>query len=89
MILPIDNKWRLAGTSHAWTIEKSRLKKGKKTWEAIKWYGSLESATKALGDLMVRSSEAKTLADALLEVQNVSAKLCQALSPDVQIDRGA
>lgn len=80
MILPIDKNYRLAGTSHAWTIEKSRSKKGKTIWEAVKWYGSLEEAVKALGNLMIQTSDAKTLAEALREVDRVSETLCRALS---------
>jgi len=81
MILPIDKNYRIAGTPYAWTIEKSRSKKGKKQWEAIKWYGTLDGAVKSLASLMVRTSEARTLAEALEEVETVSTRLCQALTP--------
>jgi len=81
MILPIDKNYRLAGTSQAWTIEKCRMRKGKQSWEAIKWYNSLDGAIKALANLMVRTSDAETLAEALIEVENVSATLIQALTP--------
>jgi len=91
MIIPIDDDYRIAGDKLAWMIQKSRLKKvsgeKEKVWESINWFGSLESAINTLCDLMVRTSEAQTLGDALLEVEKVSTKLSQALSIKFKVIR--
>jgi len=87
MILHIDNNYRLAGSTEGWIIEESRAKKGKRVWQATKWYSSLEEATKNLVDLMVRTSDAQTLTDALVEVEIAVDKLCQALTTHI-IDTG-
>jgi len=67
MILPIDDEYRIKGDKHSWAIQKGRIKKGEITWQSISWFTSIESTVKNLGQLMVRTSDAKTLAEALLE----------------------
>jgi len=63
MILPIDDEYRIKGDKHSWAIQKGRIKKGEITWESISWFTSLESTVNHLGQLMVRTSDAQTLAD--------------------------
>lgn len=55
-------------------------------WESFKWYTSLEDVVNGLGNLMVRTSEAQTLAEALAEVENVSTLLYTALSPQFEVN---
>jgi len=62
MILPIDDEYRIKGDKHSWAIQKGRMKEGEITWESISWFTSLESTVNHLGQLMVRTSDSKTLA---------------------------
>jgi len=62
MILPIDDEYRIKGDKHSWAIQKGRIKKGEITWESVSWFNSLESTVNHLGQLMVRTSNAQTLA---------------------------
>lgn len=80
MILPIDDEYRIKGDKHSWAIQKGRIKKGEITWESVSWFTSLESTVNHLGQLMVRTSDAKTLADALIVVEEIATKLTQALT---------
>jgi len=85
MILPIDDEYRIKGDKHSWAIQKGRIKKGEITWESVSWFTSLESTVNHLGQLMVRTSDAKTLADALKEIEKVTTLLTHALSPKFKV----
>ena len=85
MILPIDDDYRIKGDKHSWAIQKGRIKKGEITWESVSWFTSLESTVNHLGQLMVRTSDAQTLADALKEIEKVTTLLTHALSPKFKV----
>ncbi len=80
MILPIDDEYRIKGDKHSWAIQKGRMKEGEITWESVSWFTSLKHTVNHLGNLMVRTSDAKTLVDALIAVEKIAAKLSQALT---------
>jgi len=84
MILPIDDKYRIKGDKHSWAIQKGRIKKGEITWESVSWFTSLESTVNHLGQLMVRTSDTKTLGDALKEIEKIATKLSQALTTNFE-----
>lgn len=88
MILPIDKKYRLAGSLQGWTIDKSQIKKGKKVWQSIRCYSTLEEATKNLASFMVSTSDAKTLIEALVYVETTLDTLCKALVTHVSATGG-
>ncbi len=87
MRIPITDQYALTSTEYAWAISKSKKRKhhGKDVtdWEAIRWYSTLEGAAKALGDMMLRQSDATTLAEAMAEVERISEMLCKALTTNI------
>jgi len=91
MILPINDVYRLAGNQHCWTIQRTRKRKHRRTheaveaWEDIRWYASIEAAVNGLAELLLRTSDAQTLAEVLAEAKNVAATLGQALRPHVEV----
>ena len=85
MILPIDDDYRIKGDKHSWAIQKGRMKQGEITWESISWFNSLESTVNQLGNLMVRTSDAQTLGDALKEIEKTTTLLTHALSPKFKV----
>ncbi len=87
MILPIDDKYRIMGDKHSWAIQKGRMKEGEITWESISWFTSLESTVNHLGQLMVRTSDTKTLGDALKEIEKTTTLITHALSPKFEVTR--
>ena len=87
MILPIDDEYRIKGDKHSWAIQKGRMKQGKITWESVSWFTSLESTVNHLGNLMVRTSDAQTLGDALIAVDKIATKLSQALTTKIEVIR--
>lgn len=91
MILPINDGYRLAGNQHCWTIQRIRTRKHRRirevleAWEDIRWYTSIEGAGNGLAELLLRTSDAQTLAEVLAEAKNVAATLGQALRPHVEV----
>ncbi len=71
-ILPINDKYRLAADRFTWMIQQARKRKGQIVWVAINWFPSLEMAVNALGNLMVRTSDAKTVDEVLREAKKVT-----------------
>ena len=84
MMIPINDQLRINSDSRQWMIARKRTRKGKESWEARLYFGTLEACLKDIGELMVRTSEANTLADALKAVENVTTTLCQALTPQIR-----
>ncbi len=87
MILPIDDEYRIKGDKHSWAIQKGRMKEGEITWQSVSWFTSLESTVNNLGQLMVRTSDGKTLAEALVEIEKITTLLTHALSPKFEVTR--
>ena len=91
MILPIDASYRLTADHHSWVVQRYRKRKHRKTgalvddWESILWFPSLNQAVDGLADLMIRTSDAQTLTDALALVRQVTATLSQALAPKFKV----
>ncbi len=88
LILPINDKFRLAANRFSWMIQQARKRKGQIVWVAINWFPSLEMAVNALGNLMVRTSDVKTVDEVLREAKKVTDTMVQALSPkfDLSVD---
>ena len=84
MLIQVNDQFRIKSDSVQWMIQKRRTRNGKRTWESRLFFPSLQGAVKELGELMVRESEAQTLADALVEVEKITTTLCQALTPQIE-----
>ena len=80
MIIPINQQYRIATDPYQWIIQKKRTRCGEEEWRAETYHPTFESALQSLGELLVRQSNAETLADALVEVRNVATQLSQALT---------
>ena len=85
MELEINNKYRIASDKYQWMIQEKRTRKGKIGWKSVSYYPSIEQAIQGLGELMARLSDAKTLTDALRDVQNVATQLSHALTPNLEV----
>ena len=63
-----------------WILQKSRTRKGALDWESIRFHVDFDDLIKDLGKRMVRESDATTLAEALVAIENVTTTLSQALT---------
>ena len=75
LIIPINNKYRIASDPYQWIVQRSRTRKGSPAWEARYFYPTFRMELGSLGELMVRESKAETLAEALIDVENITTML--------------
>ena len=85
MIIPINEQYRITTDPYQWIVQKKRSRKGKEDWESQTYHPSIQSALQSFWEFMVRQSDATTLTDALVEVENVTTTLSQALTPQFQV----
>ena len=85
MLIPINERYRIASDSRQWIIQELRTRSGANEWRSKSYFGTIESAVKELGELMVRTSDAQTLVDALADVEKVTTTLSQALTPHSEL----
>ena len=83
MIIPINQQYRITTDPYQWIIQTKRTKYGKEEWRAETYHPTFESALQSLGELLVRQSNAETVADALDAVKTVTTQLSQALTIDI------
>ena len=81
MIIPINDRYRIASDPRQWMIQESRTRNGEAEWESRYYFGTLESAVKELREVMVRTSDGETLVDDLADIEKVTTTLSQALTP--------
>ncbi len=74
MIIPIDEKTRIVGTSRAWELQRRRNYKGGKRWEPYQWFTTFRSALEEAVHREIRLHPARTLADAIDGVSDVLQK---------------
>lgn len=88
MIFNVTPKYRILSDLNSWMIQKRITRCQDEAWMSIKWYTSLEGAINGLAQMLIRSSEAESLLDALEDVKSVTAQLSLAFAPMYVLDRG-
>jgi len=81
MIIPVNDRYRIASDPRQWMIQEPRTRNGEAEWESRYYFGTLESAVRELRELMVRTSDGETLVDDLADIEKVTTTLFQALTP--------
>ena len=81
MIIPVNDRYRIASDPRQWMIQEPRTRNSETEWESRYYFGTLESAVKELRELMVRTSDGETLVDDLAAIEKVTTTLSQALTP--------
>ena len=80
MIIPVNDRYRIASDPRQWIIQESRTRNGEAEWESRYYFGTLESAVMELREVMVRTSDAQTLVDDLADIEKVTTTLSRALT---------
>ena len=82
MIIPINDRYRIASDPRQWMIQEPRTRNGETEWESRYYFGTLESAVKELREVMVRTSDGETLVGMdLADIEKVTTTLSRALTP--------
>ena len=84
MIIPVNDRYRIASDPRQWMIQESRTRNGEAEWESRYYFGTLESAVMELREVMVRTSDGETLADDLADIEKVTTTVSQALTPTIE-----
>ena len=83
MIIPINDRYRIASDPRQWMIQEPRTRNSETEWESRYYFGTLESAVKELREVMVRTSDGETLVDDLADIEKVTTMLSRALTIDI------
>ena len=85
MNIPIGEDYLISSDEHCWTVKKKRTRKGRVDWRSMTYHPTFTQAIQDLGQRWVRESEANTLAEALVAVENVTTQLSEALPTTLRI----
>tara|TARA_B100000029_G_C17330567_1_gene871514 strand:+ start:319 stop:621 length:303 start_codon:yes stop_codon:yes gene_type:complete len=90
MIVPIDEKYRIATDEHCWMIQRlkhvrSGKHAGQKIWESIRFYPDITSTVGGLYELQIRASTAETFGGALADSKRIVTRLVTALNPQFEV----
>ena len=84
MIIPINERYRVATDPFQWIIQRKRTRKGNEVWESQTYHPSVDAAVRSLGERMVRECKTETLVDGLKVVETIATTLSQALTPLIE-----
>ena len=85
MNIPIGEDYLISSDEHCWIVKKKRTRKGSVDWRPVTYHHTFAQAIQKLGQRWVRESEANTLAEALVAVENVTTQLSQAIPTTLRI----
>ena len=81
MIIQIDEKTRIKGTSHCWELQRIRTRKGRKDWETRKWFTTFRQALDEAVHREIRLHPARNLADAIEGVSEIVQRVSDLIPP--------
>ena len=87
MIIQIDEKTRIKGTSRCWELQRHRRYKGRMKWEPYKWFPSFRQAVADAVHREIRVHPARTLADAIDGVADVVQKYEQLIPSEYRLSK--
>ena len=77
MIIPLDDKTRIRGTTECWQLEKQKKVKGQLEWRAFKYFKSMDSALHEAAQCEIRTFPATGIAEAIGACNRVTQKYAQ------------
>ena len=86
MIINLDSKSRIRGTSLCWQLENLTLSKGKREWRPIGYYSTLNGAVRGAVQRQIRTAPAEGVNESIRAVDAIIADLTKALEPHVTVD---
>jgi len=96
MNIDLGNDYRLSADKYQWMIQKMHMAKNSKTgeleekWDSLSYHSTINQAINHHAGVLIRTSEAESVGEAMEAIESVVAGLTQALSPvfDVNVHRG-
>ena len=87
MIIQIDEKTRIKGTTHCWELQSHRPYKGGMKWQPFKYFPSFRQAVADAVHREIRLHPARTLADAIDGVADVVQKYEQLIPSEYRLSK--
>ncbi len=90
MNILLNDGYRLSADKYQWMIQKKKKnpdKDGNEVWESMSFHPTPEAAIKHHANLLVRTSEAETLQEALDQIDRVISSLTLALNGNFEVKR--
>ena len=81
MIIQLDSRTRIVGTSRAWELQRLRNYKGGKKWEPYKWFSTFRQALDEAVHSEIRTHPAHTLVEAIEAVSAVVRRVSKLIPP--------
>ncbi len=79
MIIPLDDKTRIRGTTECWQLEKQKKVKGQLEWRAFKYFTTMDSALQEAAQREIRTFPAMGVTEAIEASRRVTHKFAQIL----------
>ena len=74
MIIPLSKEYRVRGTNNCWQLEKAVIRKGKRDWQAFKFFPDLGKAVSEACQREIRLHSADSLNDALQAIDKIATR---------------
>ncbi len=87
MKIIVNDTYAIGADVNSWFISKAHKRNESVTYEAVRWYATLDQTVHALVDLMVRKSDVETLADLLVEYEKAVSTLSSRLPQGFRVVR--
>ena len=77
MIIPLDDKTRIRGTTECWQLEKRKNVKGRFEWRAFKYFTTMDNALHEAAQREIRIYPAQGIVEAIDGCNRVTQKYAQ------------
>ena len=79
MIVPLNKQYRIRGTETCWQLEKAVVRRGKRDWQAFKYFPDLGKAVSEACQREIRLHSAASLKDSLEAIDTIAARYTKLL----------
>ena len=87
MIIPIDEKIRIAGTEQSWQLQRAKIRDGKLTWEPYKYYTTFRQALEEAVQREIRIHPAHGIAEAIEAVSQTVEKFEELIPSEYRLSK--
>ncbi len=89
MTIPLNNQYRIRGTENCWQLEKAVVRKGKRDWQAFKYFLDLGKAVSEACQREIRLDPATGINEALQAVDKIAARYSKLLDDALALREAA
>ena len=89
MIIPLSNQYRIRGTEHQWQLEKAVIRKGKRDWQAFKYFPDLGKAVSEACQREIWLDPATGINEALQAIDKIATRYSKLLDDALALREAA